>query len=71
MGIAVVHLHIALITADFVDRLHQSGFLVHGSNLDSEEEIQRGLNLGIDSFSTGYLGLALRLRDRFVGSQSE
>jgi glycerophosphoryl diester phosphodiesterase len=63
LGIAVVHLNIALITADFVDKLHQGGFTVYGSNLDSAEQIQQGLNLGIDSFSTGHLGMALQLRD--------
>ena len=70
LGIAVVHLNVALITADFVDRLHRSGFIVYGSNLDSAEQIRRGLNLGIDSFSTGHLGMALQLRDKFVASRS-
>jgi glycerophosphoryl diester phosphodiesterase/2-polyprenyl-3-methyl-5-hydroxy-6-metoxy-1,4-benzoquinol methylase len=66
LGIAVVHLNIALITTDFVDELHRRGFGVHGSNLDSTEQIQRGLDLGVDSFSTGHLGMALRLRDEFM-----
>jgi glycerophosphoryl diester phosphodiesterase len=70
LGIAVVHLNAALITSGFVDELHQNGFIVYGSNLDSEEQIQRGLNLGIDSFSTGHLGRALQLRDDFVRSRS-
>jgi glycerophosphoryl diester phosphodiesterase len=70
LGITVVHLNIALITVDFVDRLHQSGFIVYGSNLDSAEQIQRGLNLGIDSLSTGHLGMAVQLRDEFVRSRS-
>lgn len=70
LGIAVVHLNIALITADFVDKLHRSNFIVYGSNLDSEEQIQRCLNLGIDSFSTGCLGVALQLRDEFVETHS-
>lgn len=69
LGIEVVHLNIALITADFVDKLHQSGFIVYGSNLDSAEHIQRGLNLGIDSFSTGHLGMALELRDMWTVSK--
>ncbi len=66
LGIAVVHLHLSLITPGCVDGLHERGFAVYGSSLDSEEQIQRGLSLGIDSFSTGTLGLALRLRDEFV-----
>jgi glycerophosphoryl diester phosphodiesterase len=70
LALAVVHLNLALITADFVDRLHERGFMVHGSNLDSVEQIERGLDLGIDSFSTGHLGMALRVHDRFVGCRS-
>jgi hypothetical protein len=66
----VVHLDLALITSDFVDRLHQNGFAVHGSNLDSAADIQRGLNLGIDSLSTGHLEMALQLRDKFVRTHS-
>ena len=70
LGLTVVHLNIALITADFVAKLHQDGFIVHGSNLDSAEQIQRNLALGIDSFSTNHLGLALQSRDEFVRSQT-
>jgi hypothetical protein len=62
----VAHLDTALITPEFVDALHERGFAVHGSNLDSTEQIRRGLNLGIDSLSTGQLGVALRLREEFV-----
>ena len=69
--VAVVHLDIALIATDLVEDLHRSGFDVHGSNLDSEEHIRRGLDAGIDSFSTGRLGMALRLRDEFVGQRTE
>jgi glycerophosphoryl diester phosphodiesterase len=70
LGIAVVHLDIALITADFVAQVHRSGLAVHGSNLDSTEDIRRGSNLGIDSFSTGHLGVALQLRDEFGRSNA-
>jgi glycerophosphoryl diester phosphodiesterase len=62
LGIAVVHLNLALITTDFVDELHGRGYLVHGSNLDSAAQIRQGLQRGIDQFSTGSLGLALRMR---------
>ena len=63
LRINVVHLNIVLITPDFVDRLHQGRFFVYGSNLDSREQIQKGIELGVDSFSTGTLELAIRLRD--------
>jgi glycerophosphoryl diester phosphodiesterase len=70
LEINVVHLNIVLITPDFVDRLHQGGFFVYGSNLDTEEQIQKGLELGIDSFSTGTLELAIRLRDEHLSRVS-
>ena len=70
LGIKVVHLNIALITPDFVDKLHQSGFIVYGSNLDDEGEIQKSLELGVDSFSTGKLELAIRLRNMHVAKTS-
>ncbi len=69
LEISTVHLNIALITANFVDKLHQSGFIVYGSNLDSAEHIRQGLTLGIDSFSTGRLEAALQIRDEFLKAQ--
>lgn len=62
----VVHLNIVLMDSDFVDQLHQCGFIVYGSNLDTEEQIQHGLELGMDSFSTSRLELAIRLRNESV-----
>jgi len=70
LGLAVLHLNVALITVDFVDALHRSGYKVHGSNLDSEDHIRRGLQMGLDGFSTGRLGLAMKLRDEFAKSRS-
>jgi glycerophosphoryl diester phosphodiesterase len=66
LEIDVAHLNIALITPQFVDRLHKRGISVHGSNLDSEEQIQQGLEAGIDGFSTIKLETAIRLRNRHV-----
>jgi glycerophosphoryl diester phosphodiesterase len=63
LKIDTAHLNISLITADFVQRLHEEGFQVYGSNLDTREEIQQGLQLGIDSFSTGKLNMALQIRN--------
>ncbi len=70
LEINVVHLNSVLITPDFVDKLHQSGYVVYGSNLDTEEQIQEGLELGIDSFSTGKLETAISLRNRYVALNS-
>ena len=66
LDIDVVHLNLSLITKEFTDKLHDHGFIVYGSNLDSSETIRRGLELGVDSFSTSHLKLALHLRDEFV-----
>jgi glycerophosphoryl diester phosphodiesterase len=71
LGTAYVHLDIALLTRDFVSQLHRSGFIVHGSNLDTAAEIEHGLDVGIDQFSTGRLGMALELRDTFVRSRPQ
>lgn len=61
----VVHLNIVLMDPSFIDKLHQSGFTVYGSNLDTEEQIQKGLELGADSFSTGRLELGIKLRNKY------
>lgn len=57
-GIDAVHLHLSLVTREFVGELHRRNLLVHGSNLDAEVDILRGIQLGVDSFSTGRLDLA-------------
>lgn len=56
----VAHLHASLLERGFVARLRESGFLVHGSNLNKEKEIEQGLAMGIDQFSTDRLDLALK-----------
>ena len=66
LDIDVVHLNLSLINREFVERLHQLDFIVHGSNLDSAAQMQQGFEMGIDSLSTGHLEMALRLRDRFL-----
>ncbi len=56
----VAHLHSSLLEKEFVARLWENGFWVHGSNLNTEEDIEKGMALGIDQFSTDRLELALR-----------
>jgi glycerophosphoryl diester phosphodiesterase len=55
----VAHLHSSLLAEEFVARLWENGFLVHGSNLNTQEEIEKGIELGIDQFSTDRLEFAL------------
>ncbi|HAE60613.1 MAG TPA: hypothetical protein DCG54_14195 [Anaerolineae bacterium] len=70
LKINVVHLNIVLMDPDFIDKLHRRGFIVYGSNLDTEEQIQKGLELGVDSFSTAKIELAIRLRNEYMARVS-
>jgi glycerophosphoryl diester phosphodiesterase len=59
--IDVAHLHLSLLSADFVTRLHDARHLVHGSNLNTEADMQKAISLGIDQFSTDKLDMALAI----------
>jgi glycerophosphoryl diester phosphodiesterase len=61
-NVQVAHLHSSLVEPGFVIRLHENGFLVHGSNLNTEEEIKKAIASGVDQFSTDKLELSLSLR---------
>ena len=56
----VAHLHSSLLEKKFAARLWENGFLVHGSNLNTEEDIDKGVRLGVDQLSTDRLEFALR-----------
>ena len=58
----VAHLPPSLLEEGFVERLHDNGILVHGSNLNTEGEMRRGIVCRVDQFSTDRLELALRMR---------
>jgi glycerophosphoryl diester phosphodiesterase len=60
--IQVAHLNAALITSAFVDTLHGEGLIAYGSNLETAVEMRTCLAHGIDSFSTGNIETALRVR---------
>jgi len=66
MKAEVAHLPCSLISEKFVEQVQNKGFLVHGANLNTEEEIRRGINLGIDQFSTDTLDKALSISKEFV-----
>lgn len=59
----VAHLPSEQLNKLFVKRLHESTYLVYGSNLNTFDTIQNGIRLGIDQFSTDKLALALSIRD--------
>ena len=63
MEAQVAHLPAERIDGAFVRRLHESGFFVHGSNLNDEEDMRRAMQLGADQFSTDRLDVALKVRD--------
>jgi len=63
MEARTAHLPMSWIDGAFVRRLHESGFLVHGSNLNDEQDMRQAVSLGVDQFSTDRLDLALRVRD--------
>ena len=69
MDAQVAHLPVERIDGTFVWRLHESGFFVHGSNLDDEEDMRQAVRLGVDQFSTDRLDIALKVRDEL--SQEE
>ncbi len=64
LDIQVVHLDESLLTTEFVETLQSKGLRVHGSNFDSLVQIERGLVVGVDGFSTGHLSLALQAREK-------
>jgi hypothetical protein len=63
MEAQVAHLPMSRIDEASVYRLHESGFLVHGSNLDDREDMERAVCLGVDQFSTNELDVALMVRE--------
>lgn len=64
LDIQRVHLNLALITPEFVNRLKQNNFAVHGSNLATVPDIQKAFDLRMDAVSTGHLATALQVKNR-------
>ena len=59
----VAHLPFELLNERFIDLLHNQNFIVHGSNLNKETEIEAAFNFQVDQFSTDVLETAARIRD--------
>ncbi len=64
LGANVAHLPVPLLERTFVERLHKGGWLVHGANLNTEADVSRAVESGVDQFSTDRLGWALSLKGR-------
>jgi glycerophosphoryl diester phosphodiesterase len=67
--IDVVHCTVDLLTPGFVAALHADGRAVYAANCDTEEDLRRAYELGVDCLSTGRLELALRVREQYQGTQ--
>jgi glycerophosphoryl diester phosphodiesterase len=67
--IDVVHCAVDLLTPGFVAALHADGRSVYAANCDTEEDLRRAYELGVDCLSTGRLELALRVRQQYHGIQ--
>jgi glycerophosphoryl diester phosphodiesterase len=63
----VAHLPYSLISEEFVKRLHRHNFLVHGANLNQENEIKSAISKRIDQFSTDRLADAIDIRNSMMG----
>lgn len=61
LGLKVVHLSEALLSAASVGFLQQSKFLVYGANLNTVGAITKAAELGLDRLSTDNLSEAVRL----------
>jgi glycerophosphoryl diester phosphodiesterase len=59
----VAHLPFSVIDESLISKLHEKGLIAHGANLNSEEEIRRAVEMGIDQFSTDNLDLALKIKN--------
>jgi glycerophosphoryl diester phosphodiesterase len=66
MDAQVAHIPMSRINEAFVYRLHESGFLVHGSNLNDGKDMEQAIRLGVDQFSTDELYLAFRVREKLA-----
>lgn len=61
-GVRVMHVAPALLDASFVSRLHDAGYLVHAANCETEEDLGRAYELGVDRLGTKHLRTALAAR---------
>ena len=58
-GVQVAHLPLSMLEIGFVERLHAAGCLAHAANLNTGPDIERGIALQVDQFSTDHIDLAL------------
>lgn len=64
----VAHLPASLLEPTFVERLHLGGWLVHSADINTEADMARAMQLGVDQLSTDHLELALHFRNAFFGN---
>jgi glycerophosphoryl diester phosphodiesterase len=62
----VAHCPLSIIDSSLVSILKQNSILVHAADCNSEEELKKAYQLGVDQLSTNNLETALRLRDEYL-----
>jgi glycerophosphoryl diester phosphodiesterase len=60
----VAHCPAVLLTGGFLERLHANGLMAHWADCNTQEELRRAFELGVDQLSTDELELALEVRER-------
>lgn len=60
-NINVAHCPLGILSQEFTRILQGTGITVHAADCDTEESLQKAIELGVDQFSTSKLDLALKL----------
>lgn len=61
-GINVLHCPLGMISKELIDAAHAENLLVHAADCNTEQDLQKAFELGVDQLSTDKLELALSIR---------
>lgn len=61
-SINVIHIPLKLLTREYVEEIHKENIVVHASDCNTEEEIEKAYQLGVDQLSTDRLIMALQIK---------
>ncbi|MEK9173460.1 MAG: glycerophosphodiester phosphodiesterase [Patescibacteria group bacterium] len=62
--IDAAHCSLQILTEEFMGRLRAKGILIHPRNCNTETEVRKAIDLGVDQLSTNDPELAIKIRDR-------
>jgi glycerophosphoryl diester phosphodiesterase len=69
IGAAAIHpRHVLADHPDYVEKAHLACILVHPWTVDSEDDLEKFMRLGVDAIITNVPDLALKVRERFLKS---